>query len=505
MGLARLLGKVGKVFGSAPRGRRGGRTGPSPFRTTIVSRAGYLDPGSFVTVVKRMAVTDEGRRARLHVFSLGDFRAAVGGKWGRLERLIEVATDSIIRRHINVRTDVFTHLDAETSLLAMPLVSRQEARVRVAAIARDLAVYLLGDAVIGGRRPQVVAANLPLGQAVAADGTIDAEAVQSAVAKAGAVLVAEPPGPGLTATGLAELHRAGLAALLRDAELVALNDGSPAEAADPAGTPADDPGWLDFHLRRRAEEALAGERPLLPETTLSLVWTPTWLTERQAVAAFHARVLRSDGEGRPLLEGAQAYAGTAPMGALTLDRFATAEATREARDLAFARQQMPLIVPIHWSSLAQRWRGYLLTAIDDCPPATRRKLLKIEVFGLPPTLAPAEIEDLLKPLEPLGCDLLLRLPLAAFDAPLPARGVRAVGIDLAALGEGERVGDDELFARLERCRDAARQAGCGCYLWGVRRRPLIARVARAGLAMVNGPGLMSDVARPYAPAARRAG
>jgi len=395
---------------------------------------------------------------------------------------------------------VFTHMDSETSLLAMPLASRQDARVRVTAIARDLAVYLFGDAVIAGRRPQVVAANMPLRRAVTASGTFDTEAIHAAVAKAGAALVAEAP-----AAGLGELHRAALASLLRDAEIVSLGTGDLPPAEEQDGMPAADPGWLDFHLRRRAEEALAGERPLLPETTLSLVWTPTWATERQAVAAFQARIIRNDGDGHPLLEGAQAYAGTAPMGALTLDRFAAAEATRETLELAFAQQQMPIILPIHWSSLAQHWRGYLLRTFDDCPAAVRRKLLKVEVFGLPPTLAAAAVENLLKPLEALGCDLLVRLPLSVLETGLPLGGVHAVSIDLAELGDDERVGDDELFARLERCLQTARQAGYGCALWGVRRRPLIARVARAGFAMVNGPGLMSDLARPYAPAARRAG
>jgi len=232
-----------------------------------------------------------------------------------------------------------------------------------------------------------------------------------------------------------------------------------------------------------------------------LVWTPIWVTNRMAVGAFQARVVRVDREGAPPLEGVHAYAGAAPIEALALDRFVATQAARELKELYFSQQRVGLTVPIHWMSLAPRWRDCIRMPFEDCPPAARRRLLKIEIFGLSPAMPRSILHDLVDPLEKLGCDILARLPLAAAEMALTLRSVRAIGVDLAELDDDDRAGDDELFARLEHFRDTARQARVACYVWGVRRRPLIARLVHAGFSLVNGPGVMADVSHPQAQAA----
>jgi hypothetical protein len=44
--------------------------------------------------------------------------------------------------------------------------------------------------------------------------------------------------------------------------------------------------------------------------------------------------------------------------------------------------------------------------------------------------------------------------------------------------------------------DLARKSGLGVYLWGVRRRALVVGAVQDGFAMVNGPALMKDLAKP---------
>ncbi|CAA7612186.1 hypothetical protein [Magnetospirillum sp. SS-4] len=562
--------------------------GRRPIR--MARRSGYLSVDSFADELVRMKEADAAGQHRLHVFSLTDFRQAVGGKWEKLGGLVEVAVESIIRRHVDTEKDIFTRLDAEIACLALPNSSRSETRTRVAAIARDIAAHLFGDAVIDGRRPQVWAANMPIAAALTEDGDMDRAAIEDALAKAGAALAA-----GLGEAGGAEgaaaraimaaPHRATLATLMADDPLAkgadaprtvfAISGGQRDRADPPSGRPdwAEDqgrkltgadaprsvfvvsggqrdradppsgrPDWVedqggkltgaDAPRRVMTVGAGAGERPaaapsptasqsvaagtpnwldsqiqdrgaavarMTPESSLTLVWSPTWVTSRRAIGAFHARVIRVDKEGAPSLEGVNAYAGLAPIEVLTLDRFTATQAAKELKALFFGRQKVGLTVPVHWMSLAPRWRDCIRIPFEDCPPVARQKQLKMEVFGLSPSVPPHALRRMFEPLERVGCDVMARLPLSAVDMIPSLSFLKAVGVDLAELGDDERVGDDELFARLELFRETARKSRIACYVWGVRRRPLIARVVQSGFSLVNGPGVMCDLGHPQVP------
>lgn len=557
-------------------------------------QTGFLDPDAFA---RTLLDASKGDDHRLHVFSLTDFRQAVGSKWGKLSGLLEVAGDAIIRRHVDLSKDVITRLDAEIACLSMPNASRQETRARVASIAADLSTYLFGDAMINGRRPQVVAANMAAKDAVTEEGTLDHEAIRKAVAKAGAALQAQP--------GLSAPHRATLAAMLppedaaklapqpvkgaayaisggdkpyridessvpkwvteepkkrasdqplpafrieggqggADAARASLSmDGGGLGGADaprtvltvegrslhgadaprevmrldgPALSGADAPrevmrvegregkgaDWLEEQLELQAEAGLASDRHLSPESSLTLVWTPTWVATKRAVGAFHAKVIRVDKDGAPPVEGAYAYADAAPIESLTMDRFVATQAAYELKDLFYGRHKIGLTVPFHWMSLAPRWRDCIRIPFESCPAQALRKHLKIEIFGLSPAIPPHVINRLFQPLEKLDCTLMARLPLSAPGMIKALKGVKAIGVDLAQLTPEEKTGDLELLARLERFRDVAHKSGMACYVWGIRRRPLITEVIKAGFSLVNGPGVMTDLSHPRVPSA----
>jgi hypothetical protein len=254
--------------------------------------------------------------------------------------------------------------------------------------------------------------------------------------------------------------------------------------------------WLEEQLEAQAEAGLASGHHLSPESSLTLVWTPTWVATKRAVGAFHAKVIRVDKEGAPPLEGAYAYADAAPIESLTMDRFVATQAAYELKDLFYGRHKLGLTVPFHWMSLAPRWRDCIRIPFESCPPQALRKHLKIEIFGLSPAIPPHVVNRLFQPLEKLGCPLMARLPLSAAGMCKAMSGVKAIGIDLAQLAPEEKVGDAELLERMERFRDVAHKSGMACYVWGIRRRPLIAEVIKAGFSLVNGPGVMTDLAHP---------
>jgi hypothetical protein len=603
MGLASLWANVKERFRRTSDRRDDDAAQPRRSRAVRPSapQTGFLDPDTFAQALIKSSATGKAEDHRLHVFSLTDFRQAVGSKWGKLSGLLEVAGDAIIRRHVDLSKDVITRLDAEIACLSMPVSSRQETRTRVASIAADLSTYLFGDAMIDGRRPQVVAANMAVKDAITEEGTLDHEAIRKAIVKAGAALSAQ--------SGLSAPHRASLAAMLPPVQ--AAGPGKPAKGAayaisggdkpyridessvpkwvteEPKKRASDQPlptfrieggsqaggdsprssmsmdgsglygadaprttlsmdgsslsgadaprevlrmdgsslsgadaprevmrvesgggkgaDWLEEQLERQAEAGLASGHHLLPESSLTLVWTPTWVATKRAVGAFHAKVIRVDKEGAPPLEGAYAYAGAAPIESLTMDRFVAAQAAYELKDLFYARHKLGLTVPVHWMSLAPRWRDCIRIPFESCPPQALRKHLKIEIFGLSPAIPPHVVSRLFQPLEKLGCPLMARLPLSAAGMVKALKGVRAIGIDLAQLTPEEKTGDVELLDRLERFRDVAHKSGMACYVWGIRRRPLITQVIKAGFSLVNGPGVMTDLAHPRVPSAGAGG
>jgi hypothetical protein len=234
-----------------------------------------------------------------------------------------------------------------------------------------------------------------------------------------------------------------------------------------------------------------------------MVWTPTWVTSRAAIGAFQARVIRQDREGGPSLEGIHAYANTSAIEALMLDRFVAKQAARELMRIYLSPQPVGMTVPIHWTSLPPKWRECIRLPFEDCPVQARRKFLKIEIFGLSERVPSNILYGLTQPLEKLGCDVIARLPLANPELASCLPSVRAVGVDLAELTETDRVGDDELFERLDNFRRVAREAHLAYYVWGLRRRPLISKVVQAGFSLVNGPGVMADLARPIRPAVKK--
>lgn len=536
-----------RLFGG---GGGDGTTGPDrprpPTRTERRrwKRAGELDPQTFISVTSGLGTRDH--QARLHVFSLTDFRKAAGPKWTKLEPLVGIASSQIIRRNLDPAKDLYTRLDAETACVVMPGTDRATAHALVATIAKELSSYLFGAQLVGMRRPQIVTANVALEEIFGPGARHGADAIKAAVATAGALIDSAAVTP--ADAGQGPPRRTTLAAMLSPEEDAARLKQEPhvfaISGSDRHGCAAEEPLWTEIRRRGemqvmqaeergpKAEEQVldaeaqpsGGElqvmelgargngparqdpmaavppdagRAMTAESVLTLVWTPTWVTSSRGIGAFHARVIREDRDGAPPLEGPNAYRAASPVEILTLDRFVATQAAHELTSIYFSRQRTGLTVPIHWMSLAPQWCDCIRLPFEECPPQARRKLLKIEIFGLTDSLPPAIRRNLAEPLAKLGCDVIVRLPLSAAAMVSSLNSVRAIGVDLAELPEGERVGDDALLARLVEFRDTARQARTACYVWSVRRRQLIAGIARAGFSLINGPGVMCDVSRPF--------
>ena len=309
------------------------------------------------------------------------------------------------------------------------------------------------------------------------------------MAQAGAFL--KPVDSHDNSQALAAPHRSNLATLMQEPISTASISGSPnADSVDP-------PSWYDAQLDVETKAASRKGGQMSGDSKLTLLWTPTWVSAKQQIGAFQSRMVRIDTEGGIPLEGGQAYQDISPVETLTLDRFVATRTAQELKQIHYANQPWGLIMPINWLSLAPRWRDCIRLPLLDCPLTARRKHLKIEIFGISPTLPLYMFNYMFDPIEALGCDVLVRLPLANVAMISSLHSVKAVGIDLTELPDQQRVGDDELFKKISHFRNTAKNHNLACYIWGVRRRPLIAQMIETGFSFINGPGLMCDLGHPH--------
>ncbi len=477
----------------------------------------------FVAAVRRMSAANPRLCSRIHVVCLADFREAAAEKWTRLAGKVGLLTRAVIRRHLGSLA-LFAQVDEDIFVIALPGLSRQQARGRTAAIANDLGSRLLGDLLIAGQRSLAVTVNLPLAVAMTPDRGLDAAAIRHCVEATRAIVAIPPDQPAHGAreplVRLRQSSSIGSARRGKDDFDAALPPADEAEAFAVGPEPGE---WLRLlraerkiiHRWRcfRADHGPPSDRPdgedglQLPEgALLSVVWRPIWMAEREGIAAYCARILRRDHPGGALLEGPAAYAARSPARALALDRRAVAAAMAACHGVDAEQGRASLIIPLAWSSLDGASRWALAAPIARLPLAVRRVRLKLEVCRLPAAVSEDTLRDVVSFVRSLGCDCLVRLrPSHVPMGPVAQSRPALVGLDLSELAADEQMGDEDLLANLNRFSRMAGLYDIGCYLWGVRRREVLRGAILGGYKMVGGPALAPDLGRPQGvlPVSRR--
>jgi len=468
---------------------------PSPARSTAPRPA--VQPVD-ADLRRAVAAMVKGGCSTLQVISLVEFRDEVGDKWERVAAKVAMIAETVISGHLGAGNQSI-RLDDSTFILVFLACSQSDARRRALAIAEDLEIRLHGGQP-GERqqRPLALAAEVPaevvrVGNLGAIHAAVDD--MRSFVGDDGATPRRSmlPGGPPVAA----DLP-------VRYSLLPSQPPPSVPAAAD-AGRLACPSGFVDVHGRPRDHAPASDAAPSMPgDARLSVLWRPTWVAEGEAIAAYEARVQRVDGEGVAPLEGCRAYPAGDRDAIVALDRVVVAGAVRA---LAAAADSDPftVVVPVHWQSMVSSRRLQVTGAFGDIGEEMRKQRVVLELFGVPAATSAADLSEVLRPLRPLCRAVALRTRLSAPRIDWATGGGAAmVGINLAELAPFERTGDDVLAAAFAELVKAAAASGVGAYLWGARRRPVVAGAVGCGCAMVNGPALMNDVGRPLKilPAAR---
>ena len=245
------------------------------------------------------------------------------------------------------------------------------------------------------------------------------------------------------------------------------------------------------------------------DAILSLAWRPTWMASGEVIGGYKARINRVDVPGEAPREGCRAYPHDGES-APTLDRFVIGAGVREMRSPETAPSRSIIIMPLHWASASSPQRLSLLAPLGDLPEEARANRLIIDLFGVPDGVSDSQLAATIQALKPLCKEVMLRVRLAHPRAPRAAEcGITTIGIDLAELPPDERTDDDSLLDALARLHQNAVSVRLGVYAWGIRRRAVVVGTVQGGFAMINGSGLMKDLARPAkilpAPRSRLAG
>ncbi|MCA1907068.1 MAG: hypothetical protein LDL39_01770 [Magnetospirillum sp.] len=424
-------------------------------------------------VLETLKSRPDGGGGRVRAVSLADFRQVVGDKWPRLADKVSIIVDRLIHARLGA-ANPFRQVDEETWLLLFPKVSPEQARALTVAVVQDISRHLLGEGCVGGTRPLALAVHVDAAQLAGADPRRHSAVLRLAVEQGRALF--DESGAGMAGDRPVERALVERPVSRRHPEVE----------------------WEPI-LRRQADvapdEPWKAVGPLPCEAKLSLLWRPTWVAESQAIAAYCARVARVDHPGDPPLEGSMAYPDDDPVTAETIDRFVCAAAVRDL--MRSGPDGGCAIVPLTWASLVGEHRAELAFPFADMPADMRRQRLKVEICRIPDTVTAEEARNMVNGLRHLSGEVLLRLRLSSpLLRQVDELGEAKIGLDLSELRSDQRMADDRLLDVLDLLQVSTGRAGRGCYVWSARRRKVVGGVVGGGFDMVNGPGLMRDVARP---------
>lgn len=482
-------------------------------RAAQTSGSDSLTREDFRLAMEQVLREDQGRfGTKLHVVSLVEFREAVGERWAKVSDKVMMIAEGVITKHLGAG-NLFSRQGTDFFTLVFRTCSADEGRLRAHTIAQELGTRLVGDQFLGVERPLALAAEMDLAEAVLPDGSLNHAAIQRAVGEKRALIAATiaddnskawvpPASPPVakpkTTTG--------------DLPNAVTGDAKPKQAQDPGWVAMEGPkrikdsdtAWiiLDTGPKPDAQPVAApavmpSAPPLADTSRLTLLWRPTWVSQPETIGAYVARLQRLDKPDGVTLDGVLAYPRDDETSALTLDRYCIGNAMRDFRASENAGNGSTVVIPIHWATLAAENRMEILAPFADIPEAVRQNRVVIDLFGVPDQVTARQMMETVAATRPLCKAVALRTRLGDSRAKLAAdSGIAMIGIDLAQLSPAERADDATLLGHLRRYQDQAQGFGLATYLWGVRRRAVVVGAVQGGFAMVNGPALMKDIAKP---------
>jgi ribosomal protein S19E (S16A) len=375
-----------------------------------------------------------GSAGKLQLLQLEGVREELGERWAEIADRVRTIAEQVLTRRL-ARVDVFAPIDDGTYLILFAELAEDEARLRVAALAREIRDRLLGEL---GPSPALAVSAFVVPLAEVARGA----------ARDGPTLV--------------ELDRA-----LSEREDVA----PPPDTASQA------------ELRPRLGEVGVSYRPML-------------YTKTGMISVFGAQAMRL-APGSAIERGLAAYPSHDPPVSFEIDRAVLQHALKDARRLVRRAERALVTVPLRLQSLIDHSAGQLVDLCRTQRPAVRR-LVVLELVNLLPDAPTARLGEAIPPILPFCRAVIISVPPTFAEFERAAwLGVASVGIELAPLDQhgAARV---PLVERLAGFAAGAHAHGMTAHLHGVADRAVRDGARAAGFDYVNGPAIVAEAVRPVA-------
>jgi hypothetical protein len=377
---------------------------------------------------------------RVNVVGLDKVKAYLGASWERMAERAERIARKVIERHLD-QGDIYGSTGNDTYVMVFARLSPEQAQVKCLLIADEIAKTLLGEQ--GG----------------------DLLNVKTAATR----IVGKLDAGGISPIDQIVTSLSNVADLLPMAVPVAAAPAAPPLGGRPSSISAD---------------VLGG---------LRLAYRPMWDSARNVIAAYlcAAQVPTSD-VGSALSDAELAVADDANELA-RLDSTVQQRVMNDLADLIAEKRRLLITLPVHFESLGQgAWRrNYFaeMTRLD----AEGRKLLMVEIVGLPQGVLQSRLLDLIAPLRSLCRGVMLRVPLEMIDLT-QVRGcvAAAVGCDLTGQSGSEIV----LVQQMNRFARAVERTSMPSYVHGAQTLSLVTAALGAGFNYIDGDAVAKLVDHP---------
>ena len=377
---------------------------------------------------------------RVNLIGLYKIKERFGASWERVADRADHIARNTIERHLT-SGDIYTALHRIAYVVVFARLSPDQAQIKCAIIADEITKALLGE-----------------------DGT-DLLTVQTTVKRIDEKFNPESIKP--ADTGLASLSDSDqLEFVEEDTEVPADNTGPPSLL--------------------RKENALAN---------LRFAYRPMWDNARNVVSAYRCTAQTPSPDGGGALVDAARLIGNDVVGIHRLDEAVRGQVLKDLEALLRDNCTLLLSLPVHFETLGAvaRRRQYveaLGKGLDD----RGRKLLLLEVEGLPQGVPQARLVEILAPLRPHCRAIMLHLPLDTLDfSNVKGCGALAIGCDITAHAGPEFM----LMQQLNRfARATADKTGLPSYLHGASSLSLVTAALGAGFAYIDGDAVAKLIDHP---------
>jgi hypothetical protein len=380
-------------------------------------------------------VQDAETRAsgRVQIISLADFRGAIGELWPKYEKHILIIAESTIGRMIG-KGNTFIPQGDDAWLLLFPGLPEDNAQQRADAIAATLGEKLLGAQFTSHEVPMPAAAKLDLTGAVNADGSLNMEAVKSAISR-------------IKQTQISKVAAAS-------------------KSVTPVPARATAPGTIS---RSTAEQ-------------LKTFFRPAWCAETESVDTFF---FRATGEA-----GRNVYADTAPPcnDATILDL--TKAAVTAFTAMCDTGLQAKMAIPVPFSTLHGAALVEIQRLIARLPQRDRLLRLRLEVVRIPDDITADMLLPIREVFRPYVREVAFVVDLAQPHEQVLALDHIMLGADLTEL---QGATDEQIFQEMLMFRQRAGRRGT--YVLGVNTRTLVKHAIHAGVHEIGGPVVGDDLKR----------